>query len=94
MCRRFILSVIVVGLFFLMTGCRTTQETDQVAYIVAMGVDKAEDGKVKVTYQLITPRAVGGSQGGGQSTQGEPTILNSITALNTAEARDLFDERA
>ncbi|MDR3562119.1 MAG: Ger(x)C family spore germination protein [Negativicutes bacterium] len=84
------LSVIVVGLSILMTGCRTAQETDQVAFIVAMGVDKTENGKVKVTYQLITPRAVGGSQGGGQSTQGEPTILNSITAPNTAEARDLL----
>ncbi|MDR3563430.1 MAG: Ger(x)C family spore germination protein [Negativicutes bacterium] len=90
MAHRLMLFIIVIGLSILVTGCRAAQETDQVAFIVAMGVDKAEDGKVKVTYQLITPRAVGGSQGSGQNTQGEPTILNSITAPNTAEARDLL----
>lgn len=87
---RLILVAALVALALLAAGCRTSKETDQVAYIIEMGIDKAPAGKLKVTYRTMLPRAVGGPQGAGQETPGGPYIIKSFDAANTAEAHNLL----
>lgn len=82
--------VTIMALSVLLAGCRTSKETDEVAFIVAMGLDKAEQGKIKVTYQIVVPRAAGGLQGTAQEIKGGPAIISSITAPDIPEARNLL----
>lgn len=84
------LAVIIIGVAVLITGCRGAKETDNVAFIIMMGIDKADQDKIKVTYQIVIPRAVGGLQSTGQEVKGGPVITNSIVASNTAEAHNLL----
>lgn len=87
---RLTLIAIITGLAVLVAGCHWGKETDEVAFITAMGIDKAENDKIKVTYRIMIPRAVGGAQGGGQELPGGPGIMNTIVAANTAEAHNLL----
>jgi len=95
----FFLAMAVLGLLF--SGCFGGRETDDVAYILVIGHDKAEEpGKIKFTYQIAVPRGAGGSGGGGggESTGGGKAggakasgITNTITAPTPAEARMLLN---
>ena len=54
-------------------GCWGRTEVDDLALVLAIGLDKGEDNTVYVTLQMAVPRAVasGGAQGGGPSAGGE-----------------------
>ncbi len=84
-----IIGVMVMAM--LVSGCNGARETDQVAYILALGLDKsAIEGKVLVTYQIAIPRSLGEAG----SKIGEQTSVNvSIEAANLAEARNLLNTR-
>jgi Ger(x)C family germination protein len=88
---RLILLILTVGLFLFMTGCGKGKETDQVAYITALGIDKAGQDKIKITYQILIPRAAGGIQGVGQQIPGGPSVISSIIAVNATEAHNLLN---
>lgn len=67
-------------------GCVGAQETDQVAYILTVGLDKAqEEGKLEITYQVAIPRALSGSEGAKGGGGGEQTYNVSVTVSSTAE---------
>ena len=54
--RRSLMLVLLVVLAFLSAGCVGAQETDQVAYILTVGLDKApEEGKLEISYQVAVP---------------------------------------
>jgi spore germination protein KC len=88
-CKSIFVAIFAV-LSVLMVGCRMSRETDEIAFIIAMGIDKAEQGKIKITFQIAIPRAAGGLQGTGQEVPGGPTLINSIVAPDIAEARNLL----
>lgn len=69
------------------SGCNGSRETDEVAYVLALGVDAAEEGMLEVTYQLAVPRTVG-SEGGPKSIE-EASEIITIKAPSLAEARVL-----
>lgn len=75
--------IVVTGL---LTGCAGAQETDQVAYAVAIGLDLADEPeKVSVTYQIAVPRALTAQ---GNSGKEGASVLMTIKAHNLAAARD------
>lgn len=91
MCYKIIFTALIVSFAVMLAGCRgASQETDDVAFVTAIGIDQAEEDKIKVTYELMIPRAVGGIQGVGQEVPGGPTITNSVVAPNMSEARNLL----
>ncbi len=90
MAVRLVLLAGLVALALLLAGCRTSRETDQVAYILEMGIDKAAGGKIRVTYRTMIPRAVGGPQGAGQEPRDGPYVITGFDAVNTAEAHNLL----
>lgn len=70
----------------LLSGCNGSKETDEVAYVIGLGLDKAEDRKIRVTLQFALPRALGGEKGGDSQTA---FAAATYTAANLAEAYDL-----
>ena len=89
MYRKITVFLTIVALTTLLAGCGA-KETDDVAYVIGLGIDKTEQGKVKVTYRIMVPRAVGGTQGAGQEVRGGPNTATSYIAPNTAEAFNLL----
>lgn len=73
------------------TGCYGTTETDSVSYILVMGIDKAADGKQKVTYQIALPLASGSSTEEKSQAPQTPWITSTITIPTPAESRMLLD---
>lgn len=81
---RFVGIAIILTLTLLAAGCYGSRETDDIAYVLVIGIDKAEDGKERITYQIAVPRAISGGQK-------SPWIINSIEAPTSAKARMLLN---
>ncbi len=85
------ISLLVVSCCLLLTGCFDKTEVEEKAYVIALGLDKAEDkNKMKVSFQIANPE-VGSLQGGAGSN--EPphevvtvTVNDFISARNTLNA--------
>ena len=73
----------------LLSGCNGSKETDEVAYIIGVGLDKAEDRKIKVTFQVAIPHTLG-SEKGLEDPQAAARQV-TYTAPNLAEAYNLAD---
>ena len=73
----------------LLSGCNGSKETDEVAFIIGVGLDKAEDRKIKVTFQVAIPHTLGGEKG----TEDPRAAARQVTytAPNLAEAYNLAD---
>ena len=85
---RLIWIILLLMLSVMLTGCNGARETDEVAYILLIGIDKGKNGNYDVTYQIAVPKALGGEGGGGGDAQ--PTGLVTVTAPSLAEARNLL----
>jgi spore germination protein KC len=79
-------------------GCWDRREIESLGFINAVGVDKAGDGGVLVTFYVVNPDAVkkGGGGGGGGPPAGGPPAANvtSIAARNVSEATAKFAEES
>lgn len=83
---RLIVGVILVGVSMVFSGCDGARESNEVAYIIAMGLDKAEEeGMVKVTYKIAKPSVEGSKEAGGDA------FLISNTAVTIAESLNLLN---
>lgn len=71
----------------LVGGCNGAMETDQVAYVLMMGIDKGEGDKLNITYQIAIPREL--SNLGGNPAQKVVNVTFSV--LSIGEARNLLD---
>lgn len=93
---------IMAGLtvLLLLSGCWGSQETDQTAFVLAMGFDKGEKGNSMFTFQIANPKVIAGAAGGGGSggSQEKPYVYTTIEAplpiaayhlLNTVRSRDI-----
>jgi spore germination protein KC len=69
----------------LLSGCWDQTEVEEQSYIIAMGLDKGEDNKVKITFVNANPE-VGIAQGGGSDEP--PTEIVSFVANDFVSARD------
>jgi spore germination protein KC len=84
---RLIVGTILLGIGLLLSGCNGARESEEVAYIVAIGIDKAEEeGMVKVTYQIAKPN-VDGNKGEGE----KDTVLITNSAVTLAESLNLLN---
>lgn len=83
----FILLIIVVFMLAF-TPSYTSLNIDNLAYVVAMGIDVGESEKLNITFQFTT-----GSSGGesGSSSEKNPLILNSVEASSIDSAVNLMN---
>lgn len=92
-----LLFVLCAGL--LMAGCWGSRETDEIAYVLAMGFDKGPDKSVIMTFQIANPVTIAGqAAGGGTGGNKDPLVTISTVAklpigafslLNTELSREI-----
>lgn len=79
---------------FLLTGCWDRREVNDTALVLGAAVDKSKGKNIKLTIQVLIPRAVGGGQ---QGTGGEgPTaqvLVRSAVGENMADAASKLQVR-
>ncbi|MBP2653233.1 MAG: gerBC 1 [Firmicutes bacterium] len=82
-------AVLLVTFSLLSSGCYGSTETNDVAYVLVIGVDKADEGKQRITVQLAVPGGKSDSATSGRSEDGsaqkKPWILNTIVTPSPAE---------
>ena len=52
--------ILTLSLFSL-SGCHSTYNIDNLAYVVALGLDVGENNKIKISFQLSVPGSSSGS---------------------------------
>ncbi|MBA4494769.1 Ger(x)C family spore germination protein [Paenactinomyces guangxiensis] len=83
MIRKLLVWLYMACSLFLSTGCWNHQELDELAIVMAMGIDKGEQKKYRISYQVVNP---------GEMVQQAPNRASPIT---TYEAEgDTLDEAA
>lgn len=88
---RLVLSFLLISTMLLCSGCFGARETEDVAYVLTIGFDKAVDGQEIITYQIAVPRGGGGEDSmGGKGEEAGSWITNTIAASNSSEARMLL----
>lgn len=83
--KPFFLSLFLCSVLFL-TGCFGSRELDDLAFVMAVGIDKgAKPGTVRVTAQIARPGDVRGQTGAPSAGTGEPVWTAA------AEGRTIFE---
>ena len=92
----FVLIIIIsCGMF---TGCYDKREIDEMAYIMAIGLDIGKTNTARVTIQFANPSAIGGSGEGGGGGGGEavetmtveaPTFYSALNMFNVSLSKEL-----
>ncbi|MEH7119858.1 Ger(x)C family spore germination protein [Neobacillus vireti] len=81
--------LIVITMLFMLTpllsACWNQKELTDLAFIMAMGIDKGKDKKYKVSFQLVNPGNVSSGQNGGGG-QGLPIAVYRSTGDTLTEA--------
>ena len=72
----------------LLAGCNGGRETDEIAWVISVGVDKVGE-ELEITYRVAVPRALAGETSGGGDQK--PTTLVTVKASSLAEGRNLLN---
>lgn len=62
-----------------LSGCYDNSEIEDLAYVIAIGIDEAESNSFDLTFQTAIPKSIAGSNGGGG---GESTDITSFKTDN------------
>lgn len=76
--RNSFLTVILLVMILFLSGCWDQKEINDRTYVIAIGLDKAENNRIKVTYLIANPEAGTLPQGGGGNEP--PTMIVSFIA--------------
>ncbi|MGI6491317.1 MAG: Ger(x)C family spore germination protein [Pelotomaculum sp.] len=94
--RPIVLLILALGLL-LLPGCWGSKETDEMAYVLALGFDKGEKEKLAITVSIANPKViagVGGGEGGGGGNGGEGgngTLTYTVESYAPISAIDLLN---
>ena len=72
---RFLIFCIISILIFSLSGCYSVQSIDDLAYVVALGIDLGKNNNLELTVQLTFPNSADSSSSSGEAA---PTIINSV----------------
>lgn len=59
--------LIVLFIMLLLQGCWGSRETDEIAYVLALGLDKGPGGNIIATFVIANPKVIAGQAAGGGS---------------------------
>ncbi|WP_253263986.1 Ger(x)C family spore germination protein [Geobacillus sp. BMUD] len=84
----------MIAHFALLCGCWDREEVNDLALVLGIGIDRTEQGKIRMTVEIAVPRTIGGQMlgGGGSSNEGE-TIVRSGTGVTIGDAIAQLQER-
>jgi len=80
-----VILVIVIAIPFV--SSYSVQSIDDLAYLVALGIDVGESNTLKVTFQFTMPNSTGENS----SSEIAPTVLNSVEAASIDSAINLMN---
>ncbi|NLB73593.1 MAG: Ger(x)C family spore germination protein [Firmicutes bacterium] len=91
--RAMIITALIIACALMTGGCWGRTEVDELALVMAIGLDEGENNTVYVTFQIAVPRAVasGGAEGGGPSAGGGSTGASLITTMRGRSILGLVD---
>jgi spore germination protein KC len=69
-----------------LSGCWSKKELTDLAFVIAVGIDKTKDGKYVTTFQVVNPGNVAGSTQRGGGSGGVPVSIYKATGDNLVEA--------
>jgi len=78
-----ILAVAFIAILFL-TGCWDNNDVSDVAIVTAIGIDKLEDGRLAMTWQILKPEAAQPGMEGGQAGKAYTNYTAAGLTLNEA----------
>lgn len=91
------LSSILLLFFALLclTGCWDRTEVNNIALIMAAGIDKSEDEKIELSVQIFIPKPSEGGQQGGMSSgsSSAQTFVKSAEGITLADAMSKLQEK-
>ena len=79
MSKKFFCSVLTL-LLLLLVGCQNNRDINSLAVVVALGLDKAEDGKIEFTVQIIGPLKQGSSISGLSSSENGSSLAINVSS--------------
>lgn len=74
----------------LLSGCWERRELNELAFVLALGLDKAEYG-YKVTMQVVIPSSIASQTSGGGSPTGVPVIVYTFPVATVYESLRKFN---
>lgn len=86
---RRMLTILIIVILFVPTGCWNAREINELAFVIGLAVDKDEKGQIKVTVQMARPDAQGkassggGGGGGGGGAQNQKPFWVASASGNT-----------
>lgn len=89
------LIILFSTLIFILTGCFAKSELEDLAYVIAIGLDKGTEDNILVSYQIAVPIKIAGegSDGGKGSTTivtlETDSLYNSISRANTMISKEI-----
>ncbi len=87
-----VIAILLILLFclFTLSGCYNQQGLEGLAYAVAIGIDKGESDKIRVSLQLaILSNSSGGS--GGSSSQSQESTVTTVDCASV-DSRNCFSK--
>ena len=82
----FVLSLILI-ILYAFSSSYSYDNIDNLAYVVAMGIDSTENGKIKVSYQFTDTSSFSSDGGSGDNS----TIINTVEAKSIESATNLLN---
>lgn len=87
MMRKTMMIFLLIGLFLpILSACWNQKELTDLAFVMAIGVDKGEDRRFQVSFQIVIPGNVASGQGGGGGGQGLPIAVYTSSGDTLTEA--------
>lgn len=80
--------LLLISILFTFTGCSTSSGTDSYYFIVSLGIDKTDDGNLKISVQI--PSTSESSDSGGSS-QSSSANIYSVEARTIDEGFTILD---
>lgn len=77
-------------LSLLLSGCWERKELNELAFVLAMGLDKAENG-YNVTMQVVIPSSISSQNAGGTGGSGVPVVVYNFTVPTVYESLRKFN---
>lgn len=89
--------IFALGLLVL-SGCWGSRETDEMAYVLAVGLDKGEKENLVITVTIANPKVIAGISGGGGGNgggsgggEGGGTLIYSVESYSPLASIDLLN---
>lgn len=86
--NKLLLFFLLIFILLTFTGCNTNTGTDTYYFVVSLGIDKADNGNLKISVQIPSTAS---SDSGGGSSQSSSANIYSVEARTIDEAFSILD---